>query len=128
MLQKEYLLSTFGPPVFYISESISSFQNRKSPNHKDSGSWHLSIILFLGTVTPLNNIEHAFFDVKSFLFLSKISKQFLSCMIAILNRVAHLLMQMFPGIGGMTPTSCAGFVWTQTLLAALRSDIARHCL
>ena len=39
------------------------------------------------------------------------------CMIAILNRVAHLLMQMFPGIGGMTPTSCAGFVWTQTLLA-----------
>ena len=42
-------------------------------------------------------------------------------MIAILNRVAHLLMQMFPGIGGMTPTSCAGFVWTQTLLANLRA-------
>ena len=42
-------------------------------------------------------------------------------MIAILNRVAHLLMQMFPGIGGMTPTSCASFVWTQTLLANLRA-------
>ena len=42
-------------------------------------------------------------------------------MIAILNRVAHLFMQVFPGIGGMTPTSCAGFVWTQTLLANLRA-------
>ena len=59
-------------------------------------------------------------------------------MIAILNRVAHLLMQMFPGFGGARrpvdvgfartgverrppPTSCAGFIWTQTLLANLRA-------
>ena len=73
----------------------------KSPNHKDSGSWHLSIFLFLGIVSPLNNIEHVFFDVKSFF---RFAPNPLSCMLAIFNRVVHLLMQMFPGIG-VSPTS-----------------------
>ena len=71
MLQNEYLLSTFYPAVLSILEYMSACRNRKSPNHKDSGSWHLSVFLFLGIVSPLNNIEHVFFDVKIF---SKISK------------------------------------------------------
>ncbi len=91
-------------------------------------------ILFLGIVSPLNNIEHVFFDVKSFFvfvlfvfvfvfFYQKI----LSCVIAILNRVAHLLMQMFPGIGAV-PNKPAQALSGHRHCLRISCDIAAHCL